>query len=477
MSVVNIRTALSTVLVFAQFAITVNAHISVFHPAMWGFNTNADTPTPVGGDNRPVIPLMNRKFNDWWFHGLLNDPPAADAIVQMPVGQTTMLETVCDKGASSYWNSSAGHTFVQTGDDNYPCPGYPLSQFHTTGINDLGGCALSIAYKSDVNQVTPDDFVIFSVQHQCVWTRWTAFDVPADMPACPNGKCICAWHWASQCITGYVKALTDTLSQFRSTIQIRDLNRSKSGSHRDETPWETPGPRYCGADSAKNKPAVPSNCTYGAKSPMWWFQAEGNNMFEDAMDAPTYNDRYHFSQGAQVDIFGDVPATSYSSSTSFTPTPTTTSTSTSTSTTTTTTTTTSSASSSPQQLYNNAPSTSSTSSTTTTTITSQHKAAPNSTPSPKTTTTTPKMKAKPKPTTTTTCTEKPHPIPHTTSKHKHHPIPHTTSKHKPHHVPTPSQKHCKHKRTKDLLAERRSDAAAHRKLVHKRGHHGEGNTF
>ncbi len=63
----------------------------------------------------------------------------------------------------------------------------------TNGIDDLGGCALSIAYKSDVNSVTPDDFVIFSVQHQCVWTRWTAFDVPADMPPCPDGKCICAW--------------------------------------------------------------------------------------------------------------------------------------------------------------------------------------------------------------------------------------------------------------------------------------------
>ena len=88
---------------------------------MWGFNTNADTPTPVEGDNRPVIPLMGRTFQEWWFHGLLGDPPAKDAIFQLPVGKTTNVETVCDKGASSYWNTSAGHTNVQTGDQNYPC--------------------------------------------------------------------------------------------------------------------------------------------------------------------------------------------------------------------------------------------------------------------------------------------------------------------------------------------------------------------
>jgi len=78
-------------------------------------------------------------------------------------------------------------------------------------------------------------------------------------------------------------------------------------------------PRYCGADPAKGKVADPSNCTYGAKAPMWWLQAERNNMFEDAMDAPTYNDRYHFTNGAQTDIFGDTPTSSYPSSSSSVP--------------------------------------------------------------------------------------------------------------------------------------------------------------
>ena len=93
-----------------------------FHPSMWGFNTNGDTPTPlIEGDNRPVVPLYDRTFDQWWFHGLLSDAPEPDAILQMPVGQTTVVETVCDKGASTWWNTSAGHSNVQTGDQNYPC--------------------------------------------------------------------------------------------------------------------------------------------------------------------------------------------------------------------------------------------------------------------------------------------------------------------------------------------------------------------
>ena len=60
---------------------------------------------------------------------------------------------------------------------NYPCPGQPTSQFHALDQNDVTGCALSIAYKSDPQSVRPDDLVVFSVNHMCVWTRFTDFGV------------------------------------------------------------------------------------------------------------------------------------------------------------------------------------------------------------------------------------------------------------------------------------------------------------
>jgi Lytic polysaccharide monooxygenase AA14 len=37
--------------------------------------------------------------------------------------------------------------------------------------------------------------VVFSVQPECVWHRDTVFEIPADMPPCPNGKCMCSWWW------------------------------------------------------------------------------------------------------------------------------------------------------------------------------------------------------------------------------------------------------------------------------------------
>lgn len=60
---------------------------------------------------------------------------------------------------------------------NYPCPGAPTSEFHTTGESDVTGCAMAIAPKSNARDVRPEDFVIFSINHKCVWTRFTKFPV------------------------------------------------------------------------------------------------------------------------------------------------------------------------------------------------------------------------------------------------------------------------------------------------------------
>lgn len=36
--------------------------------------------------------------------------------------------------------------------------------------------------------------------------------------------------------------------------------------------------RQCGADAASGHPANPSNCTIGPKNPLYWDQAEDNNV-------------------------------------------------------------------------------------------------------------------------------------------------------------------------------------------------------
>lgn len=57
------------------------------------------------------------------------------------------------------------------------------------------GCGLGIAYTDDAKSVKPEDFTIFSVNHTCVWTRNTRYEIPEDLPPCPNGKCTCFWGW------------------------------------------------------------------------------------------------------------------------------------------------------------------------------------------------------------------------------------------------------------------------------------------
>jgi hypothetical protein len=42
----------------------------------------------------------------------------------------------------------------------------------------------------------------------------------------------------------------------------------------------------------------PFNCVNGPKSPMYWKNWEGNNMFEPGHFAPTYSRAYGFAEGA-----------------------------------------------------------------------------------------------------------------------------------------------------------------------------------
>ena len=157
---------------------------------MLGFNRTLD---PVPG--RAMDPLFNMTLKEWWMHGHLEFRPPPNAILEMIVGESTMVELACDKGATSYWKTNAGGDSRDPKYPDWPCSYSGSESFHTDGPRDLGGCALSVAYKSDFDDVKPEDLVIFSVNQTCVWYLHTYFEIPKDMPPCPNGKCICAWHW------------------------------------------------------------------------------------------------------------------------------------------------------------------------------------------------------------------------------------------------------------------------------------------
>lgn len=156
---------------------------------MYGFNVTDQT---FPYDNRPVAPLTNYTFDQWWFHGHLDYPPHPGDFFELPAGQIATTEIGCNKGATTWFNSSEGGD-IRQGDN--VCPNSPTAEYHTTGFDDLKGCALAIAYESDVTKIQPEDFTVFSVNQTCVWTRFTDFAVPARMPPCPEGGCHCAWFW------------------------------------------------------------------------------------------------------------------------------------------------------------------------------------------------------------------------------------------------------------------------------------------
>ena len=66
---------------------------------------------------------------------------------------------------------------------------------HAQNASMVAGSAFAIAYKSDINDVGLEDMVVFSVNQHAPWiTVDYEYEVP-DLPACPDGGCICAWSW------------------------------------------------------------------------------------------------------------------------------------------------------------------------------------------------------------------------------------------------------------------------------------------
>jgi len=281
-------TLLSGVTFALTFASSVVGHACPWDKSMFGFNYT--------GSDKQQNPLMQRPFsgnNGWWFHGSHIDmPPHPGDYLEFPAGGETFVEITCDKGASSSYTSNPGGD-IRSGND--VCPGNNTLEFHTKNINDVKGCAFAIAYTpaTQVKNIKPEDFVVFTVNQTCVWERFTKFEVPADMPACPEGGCTCAWFWIHSADAGaeqnYMNGYACDITGAKSTVPLA----------------KPQVPRRCGADNDAElvKPAAPQNCTYGAKQPLYWYQKEQNTMFEGGHAPPFYNDLYGFKDGAQNDIF------------------------------------------------------------------------------------------------------------------------------------------------------------------------------
>jgi len=283
------------VLIALGILLNVSAHMSIYEGSMWG-----SEPDNINS-NWAVIPLQDYTFSEWWFHGprSLNDPPPANNFTQLPAGGTIDFEIATNKAFTSMgrglWHHPGKSSRVppdpwSSTDSEWP------SNLHSPKHTDVAGCALGIAYKSDINDVKPEDFVIMSVVKDCPARALQAFDIPY-LPACPNNKCICAWFWIHNSIGG-----TDQM--YMTGFQCNITNPSKRVIGKPVAPVRCDGkppcyvyPKWGNTTTICNKPLAP----------MYWANKEGNNMANpvNIQCAPIYSVEYGYPDGAQHQIFID----------------------------------------------------------------------------------------------------------------------------------------------------------------------------
>lgn len=154
----------------------------------------------------------------------------------------------------------------------------------------FGGTALAIAYTSDVDALQPSDMTVISINSTSPWVRLTNYPIPAGLPSCPSGGCLCSWSWIHENNhgEGYGPEIYSTLYRCTVSGQTDDANQLAVGGGAV--------PTYCENST--------STCVTGPKQPMYLWQASGNNMPQPWPDVnPTYNTRYGFHDGAQTDLF------------------------------------------------------------------------------------------------------------------------------------------------------------------------------
>lgn len=151
-------------------------------------------------------------------------------------------------------------------------------------LKDVKGCAIAIGYESDPRKLDPSKMVVISVDYQCPWFKAARFEIPAGLPPCPPEGCLCTWNWIHSAFGGQAEMMQ---TGFRCNVT------GNTGAQ----------PLPTNPKVASKCPYDRNNCTTGAKTPFVWYQAEGNNVYQDFIDPPYYNWEYGFKNGAQDDIF------------------------------------------------------------------------------------------------------------------------------------------------------------------------------
>lgn len=151
--------------------------------------------------------------------------------------------------------------------------------------DNLMGCAIAIAYKPTAAETNPEDFTVMSIQPSCVRKRLTSFELPENLPACPEGGCTCAWFWS-----GYNSDNEMYMTGFRCDVE--------GGVITDDYPV--------------SKEPLKGTLQDGPVQPFYWATTLNNIGYTlangDLDKKPKYNEDYGWKAGAQTHAFAGVAA-------------------------------------------------------------------------------------------------------------------------------------------------------------------------
>lgn len=241
--------------------------------------------------------MEGQPFSEWWMHGQVNCQSNATGSFALPAnGRTHIVMSSRVQTVPPPYSTGSGYApsnpdYVLTTKEwgsGPESPGNTLRGHHNIHAytrDDTSSCALAISYKHKAKNVLPKDFVIFSVIHDCPKRQREPIDVP-NLPACPNGNCICAWFWLPK---------TSGAKNFYMTPFVCHVTGANANASPVDVEYAIP-PRRC---------LDPTNCNFGPRQPAYWLGADDQriNMPEVILQSPNYSILYGFREGAQHDIF------------------------------------------------------------------------------------------------------------------------------------------------------------------------------
>ena len=212
--------------IFVFWATVSDAHTAAWSKGMYCLNgTTPGTDNP--NNDVPVRPLYQLSKTDWWFQhdrGCDQFPPATEDYLELPAGGQATLELAHNRAQTtlSFDGASAGDwPDGRSHPEDWNGSAYPPENciqddgaMHTSNESTAAGTALAISYVSNLEDVTIENLVVFSILAKSEtligyslkshlrslstpWKRIANYDVPLGMPACPEQGCICAWLWVS----------------------------------------------------------------------------------------------------------------------------------------------------------------------------------------------------------------------------------------------------------------------------------------